>query len=456
MMMKRSVLLCLATSAAASALFAASTGPSNVTFYKDVLPVLQKNCQECHRAGEAGPMSFMSYAEARPWAKAMRGAVLQHTMPPWFANPAHGVFRNARVLTEKETATLVSWADQGAPEGNVKDAPPPRSFVAGWNIGQPDLVLSIPRAFEVPARGTIEYQYVVIPTGFTEDRWVDMAEVRPGNRTMNHHTIAFVRPPGVKWLTELKPGEFYVPPKADRGARRKENAEQKPSEDGANSFGVELLVGYAPGLQPTLTPEGTAKLIPAGSDIVLQLHYTTTGTAGTDLTSIGLKFAKQAPKYRQYTVNATNNKFAIPPNDPAYEVTSSMTLQEDSKLIWLMPHMHVRGKDFVYQAVYPTGEKEILLEVPRYDFSWQLGYVLKDLKVLPKGTRIECTAHFDNSANNKANPDPSKEVRWGDQTWEEMMIGWFDVAIDPKMNPLDLYRPKPAEPVAAKPKAAAE
>jgi hypothetical protein len=243
----------------------------------------------------------------------------------------------------------------------------------------------------------------------------------------------------VKWLSELKPGEFTVPVKQERGRKR-----EGTSEDGADMFGVELLVGYAPGLQPTVSPEESAKFVPAGSDFVLQLHYTATGTAATDLTRIGLKFAKTPPKYRQLTVNATNPKFVIPPNDPAYEVTSSMTLQADTKLIWLMPHMHYRGKDFIYTAVYPSGEKEILLDVPKYDFNWQLGYVLRDLKVLPKGTRIECVAHFDNSANNKANPNPNQEVRWGDQTWEEMMIGWFDVAIDPHLKPIDLYRPKPA------------
>jgi len=440
--MLRNLFLGLST---AAALFAANTGSTKVTFYKDVLPVLQKNCQECHRVGEAGPMSFVTYQESRPWAKAIRGAVLQHTMPPWYANPAHGEFRNARQLTAQEVATLTAWAEDGALEGDAKDAPPKRQFVDGWNIGKPDVVYTLPHAFEVPAKGTIEYQYVVIPTGFKEDRWVEMAEVRPGNRTVNHHVIAFVRPPGVKWLSELKPGEFTVPAKQERGKKR-----EGTSEDGAGMFGVELLVGYAPGLQPTVSPEGSAKFVPAGSDIVLQLHYTATGTAASDRSSVGLKFAKQPPQFRQLTVNATNNRFAIPPNDPAYEVKSSMTLQEDSKLVWLMPHMHFRGKDFLYTAVYPSGEREVLLDVPRYDFNWQLGYVLKNLKVLPKGTRIECVAHFDNSANNKANPDPSKEVRWGDQTWEEMMIGWFDVAIDPKMNPIDLYRPKPA------PKASAE
>jgi len=429
---------------AAAALSAANTGSTKVTFYKDVLPVLQKNCQECHRAGEAGPMAFTTYQESRPWAKAIRGAVLQHTMPPWYASPAHGQFRNERRLTDQEIATLSAWAESGAPEGDAKDAPPPRQFVDGWNIGKPDVVYTLPHAFEVPAKGTIEYQYVVIPTGFKEDRWVEMAEVRPGNRTVNHHVIAFVRPPGVKWLSELKPGEFTVPKKQERGARNQEKKREGTSEDGAGMFGVELLVGYAPGLQPTVSPQGTAKFVPAGSDIVLQLHYTATGTAASDQSRIGLKFAKQPPQFRQLTVNATNGSFVIPPNDPAYEVKSSMTLQEDSKLVWLMPHMHFRGKDFLYTAVYPSGEREVLLDVPRYDFNWQLGYVLKDLKVLPKGTRIECVAHFDNSANNKANPDPGKEVRWGDQTWEEMMIGWFDLAIDPKMNPIDLYRPKPA------------
>jgi hypothetical protein len=427
---------------AGAALFAANTGSRPVTFAKDVLPVLQKNCQECHRPGEAAPMSFLSYKDARPWAKAIKASVLKGSMPPWFADPNHGHFRNARLLSAADRETLVNWADAGAPEGDPRDAPRPVAFIEGWTIGQPDQVFSMPKPFPIPAQGTVEYQYIIIPTGFTEDRWVERAEVRPGNRAINHHVIAFVRPPGSKWLAGFPKNEVFVP--VQRGRRA-----QGTSEDGANMFGVELLVGYAPGLQATEAPEGLAKLVPAGSDIVFQLHYTTNGKETSDQSKIGLVYAKQPPKYRQLTVNATNTSFVIPAGAAAHEVKSSLTLYTGTQLVWMMPHMHVRGKDFVYTAVYPTGEREVLLNVPRYDFNWQLGYVLKDLKVLPAGTRIECVAHFDNSANNAANPDPKSEVRWGDQTWQEMMIGWFDLAVDPKLDILDLYRPKPV----AKPKA---
>jgi len=434
--MYRSRLLFNAALFAAVNVLAANTGTASPTFHKDVLPVLQRNCQECHRPGEAGPMAFLTYKETRPWAKAIKQAVQKGSMPPWFADPKHGKFANERRLTPGELATVVNWADSGAPEGSPKDSPAARKFVEGWTIGQPDKIISMPKPFPIPASGTIEYQYVILPTGFTEDTWVEKAEVRPGNRAVNHHVIAFIRPPGSNWLRDQKPGEIFVPRKAARGSRN--NA----GEDGAGDPRVELLVGYAPGLQPVETPKGAAKLVKAGSDIVLQLHYTVNGKETEDLSRIGLVFAKNPPQYRQLTMNATNNRFVIPPNASAHEVKSAITLQEDVGLIWLMPHMHLRGKDFLYTAVYPTGEREVLLSIPRYDFNWQLGYQYEKPKMLPKGTRIECVAHFDNSRNNPANPAPDSEVRWGDQSWEEMMIGWFDVAIQPNMDPMDMYRPK--------------
>jgi mono/diheme cytochrome c family protein len=433
-------LLSFAAAIAATTALAASTGKPSPTFHKDVLPVLQRNCQECHRPGEAGPMAFRTYKETRPWAKAIKQAVQKGSMPPWFADPKHGKFANERRMTAEEIATVVTWADSGAPEGNPKDSPTPRKFVEGWTIGQPDKVISMPKPFPIPASGTIEYQYVILPTGFTEDTWVEKAEVRPGNRAVNHHVIAFIRPPGSNWFRDQKPGEIFVPKKAARGART--NA----GEDGAGDPRVELLVGYAPGLQAVETPKGAAKLVKAGSDIVLQLHYTVNGKETEDQSRIGLVFAKNPPQYRQLTMNATNNRFVIPANASAHEVKSAITLQEDVGLIWLMPHMHLRGKDFLYTAVYPTCEREVLLSVPRYDFNWQLGYQYEKPKMLPKGTRIECVAHFDNSRNNPANPAPDSEVRWGDQSWEEMMIGWFDVAIQPNMDPMDIYRPRPNNP----------
>jgi hypothetical protein len=428
--------LCAVGLLVAGAAFAApSTTP---TFYKDVLPVLQNRCQSCHRPGEAGPMSFLDYKGTRPYAKAIKSAVLLKKMPPWPADPHYSKFENDRHLSDADIKTLTAWADAGAPEGDAQDAPKPVAWVEGWTIGKPDMVIAMPHALDVPATGTIEYQYLVIPTGLTKDTWVTAAEIRPGNRAVVHHIIAFLRPPGSPWMADAKPGVPFIPGKENRTAGRRGNQE-------SNDLPSELLVGYAPGMPADKSPEGAAKLLKAGSDIVLQIHYTANGTATTDLTKIGLMLAKDAPQYRQLTMNAGQNKFAIPPGDPAYEVKSEITLADDSELVNVMPHMHLRGKDFLYQAVYPTGETSTLLSVPKYDFNWQLVYYFEKPVVLPKGTKIECTAHFDNSANNPANPDPTKEVKWGDQSWEEMMIGWFDVMIPAKTDPMNLYRSKKAE-----------
>lgn len=355
------------------------------------------------------------------------------------ADSHFGRFSNDRTLSEADMKTLVAWVDAGAPEGNPQGAPAPVHWVEGWNIGKPDVVFEMPRDFDVPASGTIDYNYVIIPTNFKEDTWIQAAEVRPGNRQVVHHVIAFIRPKGSQWLAGMKPGEIAVPPKPERAARR------NPREEGAELFGVDLLAGYAPGLQEQKFVPGQAKLVPAGSDLVLQLHYTANGKGTTDRTKVGITLAKGPVEKRVLTVNATNNKFAIPPGDPNYEVASQITLWADSQLVWLMPHMHLRGKDFGYKAVYPTGESQVLLRVPRYDFNWQLVYDTEKPLPLPKGTRIECVAHFDNSANNTANPDPKVEVHWGDQSWEEMMIGWFGIAIDPKLDLVDLFRAPKAE-----------
>lgn len=416
----------------------AASAPSQITFTKDVLPIMQKRCQNCHRPGEVAPMSFLTYSEVRPWAKAIREAVLTKKMPPWFADPHYGKFSNDRSLAKDEIDTLVSWVDGGVREGDPKDAPAPVAWVDGWSIGRPDAVFEMPHDFDVPAAGTIEYQYIVIPSGFTKDTWVQAAEARPGNRKLVHHIIAFVRPPGSKWLSEAKPGVPFVPEaKKDDEKKKKKNDEEK--DDAATP---ELLIGFAPGLVPMTLPSSQAKLVKAGSDFVFQMHYTATGTAGIDRSRIGVIFAKETPKERVFTSNATNSKFVIPPGDPAFRVVSSITLQQSARLVDLMPHMHYRGKDFEYRAVYPTGEEQTLLSVPKYDFNWQLFYYLSDPIELPKGTRIDCTAHFDNSPNNKYNPDPKAEVRWGDQTWEEMMIGWFDVAVDANSDPADVFREK--------------
>jgi len=418
-----------------SALALAASNSTLPTFHKNVQPILQNHCQECHRPGEAAPMSFMTYKDARPWAKAIREAVLIGKMPPWPADPHYGKFSNTRTLSPDEINTLVSWADSGAREGDPAEAPAPVEFTNGWGIHKPDAVFEMPEEFAVPASGTIDYQYIVIPSGFTEDRWIQEAEARPGNRQLVHHIIAFIRPPGSKWLQDAKPGVPFVQVKDKEAGHKRHKREE-------GDMPPELLVGFAPGLPPATLRAGQAKLVKAGSDFVLQMHYTANGKAGVDRSRVGVVFAKEPPKERIYTVAASNDKFVIPPGEGNQEVESEVTLQEPAKLVDMMPHMHLRGKDFVYTAYYPTGESETLLRVPHYDFSWQLFYYLADQKVLPAGTRILCVAHFDNSPNNPANPDSTKEVRWGDQSWEEMMIGWFDIAITPGKDPMDLFKKK--------------
>ena len=398
---------------------------NSATFSKDVAPILQKNCQSCHRPGEAAPFSLLTYQQARPWAKAMKQAVLERKMPPWFADPRYGHFRNDRSLAQKDIDTLVSWVDAGAPEGDPKDLPKPAEFVDGWNIGKPDLVFDMPEPFHIPASGTIEYQYVVLPYKFTEDRWVQMAEVRPGNRTVVHHVIAYIRDGSSKWMRDKKPGEIFVPEADDKGNR--------PQLSG------DMLSGFAPGLPASVLEPGQGRLIKAGSDIVLQLHYTANGKAGEDRTRVGLVFCKQPPQQRVMTLAASNNKFTIPPGDSNYQVDAEFEMGHDAKLSALLPHMHLRGKDFQYRLVYPTGESETILNVPHYDFGWQLWYQPVNDIVVPKGTKIAATAHFDNSPNNKNNPDPAKAVKWGDQSWEEMMIGFFDVTFPAELDPKQLF-----------------
>jgi len=404
-----------------SMLAAAATVPAPPTYSKDVAPIVQARCQGCHRPGEAAPMSFGSYQQVRPWAKAMKQAVVLKKMPPWFADPQVGHFRNDTSLSKEELNTLVAWVDAGAPEGNPKDLPPAREFVTGWNIGQPDMVLEMPQAFDVPASGTVEYQYVILPYKFTEDRWVQASEVRPGARSVVHHVLAFIREPGSKWMRDMQPGVPFVPPLNDKGERQ--------------GFSGDILAGFAPGVPAETIEPGRGRLVKAGSDIVFQLHYTTNGKTQPDRSKVGIVFCKEKPAQRVMVLGASNRKFVIPPGDSNYRVDAEIELAHDVTVSSLLPHMHLRGKDFEYRVIYPTGETQTVLRVPRYDFSWQFWYRPESEMVLPKGTKIACTAHYDNSANNPSNPDATREVRWGDQSWEEMMIGFFDVVFPADMDP---------------------
>ncbi|HEX7449668.1 MAG TPA: redoxin domain-containing protein [Pirellulales bacterium] len=365
---------------------------SVVTYSNQIARLLDRRCVECHRAGEVAPFALIRYDEVVGWAETMREVVEQGRMPPWFADPQHGVFQNDPRLTDEEKSLMAEWVDAGCPEGDRAQLPKPRQFAAGWQISQPDQVIYIrEEPVEVPTEGVVAYQYYTVDPGFREDTWIKAAECRPDNRAVVHHIVAFFVPPGEK----------------TRGRR------------GA-------MVGFAPGMPPTTFPEGAAMFVPAGSKIVFQLHYTPNGSPQRDRSSLGLVFANAAEVREKIGGGmAANPLIQIPPGADNHEVHSQHRFDNDVRLLTLTPHMHLRGKAFRYEADYPDGKSEILLDIPRYDFNWQLRYHLAEPKLLPKGTLLRCTAHFDNSAANLANPDPTKTVRWGDQTWEEMMIGYF-------------------------------
>jgi hypothetical protein len=374
------------------------TAAEPVTFAKHVAPILYKNCVECHRPSMFAPMSLVTFEEARPWARAIKQRVAKREMPPWSADPQYGRFKNDARLSQADIDTIVRWVDTGAAKGSDRDLPPVPSFPAGWTIGTPDAVFTMTEEYSVPAEGTIPYLYFRIPTNLTEDKWVQAIEIRPGNRAVVHHVIANAQPSGAN-------------PRDERAAGRTGLGGTTPNKPG---------IVYEP---------GTARLLRAGSEIVLQMHYTTMGVPAKDRTSIALIYAKEPPSRVIAGGNVMNVRFEIPPGADHHEVRGSRTLTEDTFLTALTPHMHVRGKDMTYIAHYPDGRSETLLSVPKYDFNWQHTYELTEAKRLPAGTRLEVIAHFDNSLKNLFNPDPSATVRWGDQTWEEMMIGFYTTVV---------------------------
>ena len=415
----------LATGTTCVVALAADTTP---TFYRDILPVFEKNCQSCHRPGEIGPMPLLTYEGTRPWAKAIKAAVASRKMPPWFADPKFGHFMNDRRLSTADLNKIVAWVDAGAPAGDAKDQPPPVAWREGWNI-RPDEILQVPQPYTVPAVNSLSYVYVVIPTGFARDTWVTAAEIRPGARSVVHHVLAVVRPPGSQWMKDAKPLVPYLPPpEAHDGEPDRADPQAHPVD-----MSYELLAAYSPGMQPQrFDIDHSAKLIPAHSDIVLQLHYTANGkTEVQDQTRIGLTISREPPQKRFMSAVANAWHWAIPPGDPNYEAKGSLTFGEPVELVFLQPHMHLRGKDMTVRLLYPDGKSETLLSVPQYSFNWQVVYYLEKPLKLPQGTKVEVTAHWDNSANNPLNPDPTKTVTWGNQSWDEMLSLPMGVIIEP-------------------------
>lgn len=388
------------------------------TFYRDVLPILQQHCQSCHRAGEIGPMQLMSYAQTRPFARAIADSAAKREMPPWFADPAIGHFSNDPSLTQQEIDTLVSWANAQAPSGDPHSAPPPRQWPEGWTIPQPDAVVRMPKPVSLPARGDIDYTYEIVPTHFTQDKWIQMSEIQPSSRANVHHAVVYVRPPNSNWLRHAPVGVPFT------GA---DMTDQQDRED-TRFTQADILLVYAPGSSPDNWPEGMAKFVPAGSDLVFQMHYMAHGHATTDQSSIGIIFADHPPKQRVLTLQLTNDRFVIPPGVDDYRVEVHGSLPNEAVLLSFFPHMHLRGKRFEYNILRGGKTAEPLLRV-NYNFYWQLSYRLAEPLKLPAGTVLQAVAWYDNSKNNPHNPDPAAAVRWGDQTYDEMMVGFFDVAV---------------------------
>ena len=393
--------------------------PAAPTFSKDVAPILYKNCTNCHRPGEIGPMPLVSFNDARPWAKAIANRVTDGTMPPWHADPAHGEFLNDRSLSAADRDTIVKWASGGALEGTRADLPKLPAYAEGWQMGQPDTIWSMQEDYPIPASGTIEYKNFEVPTNLTEDRWAQAIEVRPGNRSVVHHVIVYlIDPKPVRAPQPFTPGPGMRRPADAPKTERGLEANDRPMQHQPTGW----LSGYAPGQSVRVYQPGTALRVPAGATLIIQEHYTATGKETTDRTRIGIKWAKEAPKTQVDVATLQNGNFKLPAGAADTRVDAELTLKEDVTVWSILPHTHMRGKKWEVTATYPDGRSELILNVPKYDFNWQTDYIFKQPLNLPKGTKIRTSAWYDNSTANKANPDPKKDVYWGDQTWEEMQF----------------------------------
>ncbi len=397
------------------------------TYAKDVAAILNKNCVSCHRPGDIAPMAFQSYEQVRPWAKSIREKVALGEMPPWHSVDARGTFSNDRRLSDKDKDILSRWANAGAPKGDLKDLPPAPKFVEGWEIGKPDAIYTMAKAYDVPVTGTVNYQYVAVPTNLTEDKWIQAIEVRPGARAVVHHVLVFCREPGVK--PRVPPYTIEVP-KMPISALRPSDPSNRERGAGAEAGPGTLIATTAPGTNAMIFEPGAALRIKAGAVLVLQLHYTTNGKATSDQTSVGMIFAKETPKQEVRSGAFINPLLVLPAGDNNKRVDSAIEFTEDSHVLALFPHTHLRGKSWEYRIVYPDGRKEVVLAVPKYDFNWQTYYTFAKPLALPKGARLEAEAHYDNSAANKWNPDPTKDVRWGEQTWQEMQYTGITYTVD--------------------------
>jgi hypothetical protein len=426
-MTKALSLVFLATSLAAAA----------PTFSKDVAPILYQRCVQCHRPNDIAPMSLLDYKSARPWAKSIRESVVTRKMPPWFADPHFGSFANDARLSTREIETIQAWVDGGAIEGNPRDLPAAPVFVEGWKQGRPDIVIDIGEDFVVKP-GADAYEHFVVPTNFTEGRWIRAAEIRPGNRQVVHHVhVNLVKDPGESGSTSIESmtslNHFLIHDgkltRISQDAPVVDNAcaANAPDLPYLRGFQEGALTSFLPGRPPDVFPDDSAKWIPPGSKLEFVIHYArVSDRSQTDRTSVGLYLAPRPPEKVMRRMDLRNFFFRLPPGDPSHEVKRCYTFEKDKMLRSITPHMHYRGKDVQYELVRPDGRREILLSVPHYSFEWQLVYRFKEPVFIEKGSVLTVTAHYDNSANNRANPNPAQSIRWGDKSEEEMMTSWIE------------------------------
>jgi hypothetical protein len=406
---------------------AQSTAP---TFSKDVAPIVYKHCTSCHRPGGLGPMSLLTFKDVRDAAADILDVVASGIMPPWHADAPHGTFTNDRRLSAKEKETIVAWAKAGAPSGDEKDLPPAPDYPTSWNLGVPDAVFAMPTAYDVPARGTIEYQYFELPTNLSEDKWVQAIEIKPGAREVVHHVLVYARVPA-----PATPGAGpSAAPNAPRPrpvlVRREDHAPpDSPSGGPPRELGA-LIAGIAPGGDPWTFPAGTALRLRAGTVLTFQMHYTAHGHAMKDRTEIAFRFAAAPPDEEIRVASFVNGSFVIPAGATDHQVPSEIGFNESVRVWGLFPHTHLRGKRWEYRLVQPNGESSVVLSVPKYDFNWQTYYMFAQPLAIPSGAKIEATAWYDNSTANASNPDAKVDVRWGDQTWEEMQFTAFLYTVD--------------------------
>jgi hypothetical protein len=448
--MRRSILSCAAVSLVSVFCFLASTnandGKKSVTFTKDIAPIFFKNCVGCHRPDYPAPMSLLSYKDVRPWARSIKEKVLTRTMPPWSADPHYGEFSNDTSLSQRDIDTIATWVDQGAKQGDPRDLPPPPQVSELWEISKPDVVIAMQQEWKGEATGLDENLEFSVPTGFTEDKWVQAIEFRPGNRQAIHHAVVLIQTPDMMKADESNASasgsekSIFLIQGTNRQVRDDvpviDDGCSAQREGGGNNARFALTV-YAPGRNADIWPEGMAKLIPKGSNLVFQMHYSKkTGKPEKDRSSVAVLFARKPVEKMVLSMDIMNLYFRIPAGAENHQVTACSTFKQDVQVMAFMPHMHVRGKDMKYEAIYTDGRRETLINVPRYNFYWQMLYKLKKPIVIPKGTRIAVTAHFDNSTRNKYNPNARQAVRFGDSTNDEMLAGFVDYIVEkPREEP---------------------